>query len=64
MNFINVVFKGISRKSRPIQRSERLVRIKLKKKGVFINKKDFDILSIINQDDQKFKVCDQKINEV
>jgi hypothetical protein len=48
MNFIKVVFQKIDRKSKPIKKQERIVCENLKKKRIFLEQENFDILSVLH----------------
>jgi hypothetical protein len=48
MNFIRVVFQKIDRKSKPIKKQEKLVSENLKRKRIFLEEENFDILSVLH----------------
>ena len=47
MNFIKVVYQKIDRKSKPIKKQEKLVSENLKRRRIFLEEENFDILSIL-----------------
>jgi hypothetical protein len=48
MNFIKVVFQKIDRKSKPIKKQEKLVSENLKRKRIYLEEENFDILSVLH----------------
>lgn len=48
MNFIRVVFQKIDRKSKPIKKEEKIVCDNLKRKRIFLDAENFDILSVLH----------------
>lgn len=46
-NFIKVVFDKIDRKSKPIKKEEKIVYENLKRKRIFLDAENFDILSVL-----------------
>ena len=48
MSFIKVVFQKIDRKSKPIKKQEKLVSENLKRKRIFLEEENFDILSVLH----------------
>ena len=48
MNFIKVVFQKIDRKSKPIKKQEKLVSENLKRRRIFLEEENFDILSVLH----------------
>jgi hypothetical protein len=48
INFIKVVMQKIDRKSKPIKKQEKLVSENLKRKRIFLEEENFDILSVLH----------------
>jgi hypothetical protein len=48
-NFMQVLLKKIDRRSKPIRREERVISNNLKKKRIFLEEENFDIMSILKQ---------------
>jgi hypothetical protein len=48
MNFMRVVFQKIDRKSKPIKKEEKIVHENLKRKRIFLDSENFDILSVLH----------------
>ncbi len=48
MNFIKVVFQKIDRKSKPLRAEEKKVYDNLRKKRIFLDQENFDILSVLH----------------
>lgn len=46
---MKAIFTKIDRKSKPIKKYEKMVSENLKRKRVFLDEEDFDILGILNQ---------------
>jgi len=47
MQFISVVFQKIHRKSKPIKKQEKLVSENLKRKRIFLEEENFDIINVL-----------------
>ena len=52
MQFIRVVFQKIDRKSKPIKKQEKIVTENLKRKRIFLEEENFDILSVLHSSSQ------------
>lgn len=50
MNFMEVVLMKINRKSKPIKKQEKIVNENLKRKRIFLEEDDFDILQVLQKD--------------
>lgn len=48
-NFLTVIFQKIDRKSKPIKKQEKIINENLKRKGIFLEQENFDILSVLQQ---------------
>jgi hypothetical protein len=48
-NFMQVLLQKIDRRSKPIKRQERLVCANLKRKRIFLETENFDIISVLKQ---------------
>jgi len=53
MNFIEVVLSKISKKSKPIKKQEKKVNENLKRKRIFLDQEDFDILTVLQRPEKK-----------
>jgi len=47
MNFLQVVIQKVDRKSKPIKKQEKLVSENLKRRRIFLEQENFDILSVL-----------------
>jgi hypothetical protein len=61
MNFIRVVFQKIDRKSKPIKKQEKLVNENLKRKRIFLEQENFDILSVLHNSHSQAQKQTQEI---
>ena len=59
-NFIQVIFQKIDRRSKPIRKQEKIVNQNLKKKNIYLEEENFDILSLL-QKNQKAGRQDLKL---
>ncbi len=53
MNFITLVLTKIDRKSKPIKKQEKYVNENLKRKRIFLEQENFDILSVLQRLEKK-----------
>lgn len=49
INFMQVLFQKVDRKSKPIKKQEKLVCRNLKRKRIFLENENFDIMKILQQ---------------
>lgn len=49
INFMQVLFQKIDRKNKPIKKQEKLISRNLKRKRIFLENENFDILKILQQ---------------
>ena len=61
-NFMQVLLRKIDRRSKLIKKQEHTVSQNLKKKRIFLEEENFDIMTILKQA-AKFQFNDQKLNE-
>jgi len=48
-NFMQVILQKIDRRSKPIKKQEKIVNHNLKKKKIFLEEENFDILSLLQK---------------
>lgn len=53
MNFVEVVLTKIDKKSKPIKKQEKLVNENLKRKRIFLEEENFDILTVLARPENK-----------
>lgn len=54
-NFIQVIFQKIDRRSKPIRKQEKMVNLNLKKKNIYLEEENFDILSLLQKNSKAGK---------
>lgn len=59
-NFMQVVFQKIDRRSKPIKKQEKLVSQSLKKKKIFLEQENYDILQLLQKNSKSHKAGDVK----
>jgi hypothetical protein len=48
-NFMQVLLQKIDRRSKPIQKQEKIVRANLKRKRIYLEMENFDIINVLKQ---------------
>lgn len=65
MQFISVVFQKIHRKSKPIKKQEKLVSENLKRKRIFLEEENFDIINVLqSSQSQAQKANSEQIGKI
>ena len=62
INFMQVLFQKIDRKSKPIKKLERAVNMNLKKKRIYLESDNFDILNVLKSASKTVDTAASPIN--